>query len=54
MLLKVFQYPEYRFVFVEKTKSAKNIWEPVIEDVIILGFLMADASSKRQKNIHIL
>ena len=32
-----------------KTKSAKNIWEPVIEDVIILGFLMADTSSKRQK-----
>ena len=31
------------------TKFAKNIWEPVIENVIILGHLMADASSKRQK-----
>ena len=40
---------EYCFVLVEKTKSAKNIWEPVFEDVIILGFLMADTSSKRQK-----
>ena len=37
------------FVFVEKTKSAKNIWELVIEDVIILGFLLAYTSSKRQK-----
>ena len=39
-------------VLVEKTKSAKNIWEPVFEDVIILGFLMANTSSKRQ-NIYI-
>ena len=49
MLLTVYQYAEYPFVWVEKTKSAKNIWEPVFEDVIILGFLMADTSSKRQK-----
>ena len=33
----------------KKTKSAKNIWKPVFEDVIILGFLMADTSLKRQK-----
>ena len=32
----------------KKTTSVKNIWEPVFED-IILGFLMADTSSKRQK-----
>ena len=49
VLLTVYRYAEYRFVLVEKTKSAKNIWEPVFEDVIILGFLMADTSSKRQK-----
>ena len=30
MLLTVFQCAEYRFVLVEKTKSAKNIWELVI------------------------
>ena len=44
VLLTVFRYAEYRFILVEKTKSTKNIWEPVIENVIILGFLMADAS----------
>ena len=49
MLLTVFRYAVFHFVLVEKTKSAKNIWEPVIENVIILGFLMADTSSKRQK-----
>ena len=42
VLLTVLRYVEYRFVLVEKTKSAKNIWEPVIVNVIILGFLMAD------------
>ena len=30
-------------------KFTKNIWEPVIENVIILDHLMADTSSKRQK-----
>ena len=35
VLLTVFRYAEYRFVLVEKTKSAKNIWEPVIVKVII-------------------
>ena len=54
LVLTVCRYAEYRFVLVDKTKSAKNIWEPVFEDVIILDFLMADTSSKRQKNIHIL
>ena len=49
VLLTVFRYAVFRFVLVEKTKSAKNIWEPVIEEVIILGFLMADTSSKRPK-----
>ena len=44
VLLTVFRYAEYHFVLVEKTKSANNIWEPVIVNVIILGFLMADTS----------
>ena len=44
VLFTVFQYAEYCFVIVEKTKFAKNIWEPVIENVIILGSLMADTS----------
>ena len=35
VLLTVFRYAEYRFVLVEKTKSVKNIWEPVIVKVII-------------------
>ena len=33
-------------LLVKITKSARNIWEPVIESVIILGFIMADTSSK--------
>ena len=49
VLLTVFWYAVFPFVLVEKTKSTKNIWEPVIEEVIILGFLMADTSSKRPK-----
>ena len=49
VLLTVFRYAVFRFVLVKKTKSAKNIWEPVIEEVIILGFLMADTSAKRPK-----
>ena len=53
MLLTVYRYAEYRFVLVEKTKSANNVWEMVFEDVIILGFLMANTSSKRQ-NIYII
>ena len=44
VLLTVCRYAEYHFVLVEKTKSAKNIWEPVIVKVTILGFLMADTS----------
>ena len=31
-------------------KSANNILEPVIENIIILGFLMADTSS--QQNLY--
>ena len=46
VLLTVFRYAVFRFVLAEKTKSA-NIWEPVFENVIILGFLMADTSSKQ-------
>ena len=49
VLLAVFRYVVFRFVLVEKTKSAKNIWQPVLEDILILGFLMADTSSKQQK-----
>ena len=30
-------------------KLAKNIWEPVIENVIILGHLIADTSSKNKR-----
>ena len=52
VLLTVFRYAVFRFVLVEKTKSAKNIWEPIFENVIILGFIMADTSSKRQ-NVYI-
>ena len=51
VLLTIFWYAVFRFVLVEKTKSAKNIWEPVFENVIILGFLMADTSN--DKNTHI-
>ena len=43
VLLTVFWDVDYRFVLVEETKSAKNICEPVIVKVIILGFLMADS-----------
>ena len=46
VLLTVFRYVVYRFIVVEKTKSTKNICELVFENVIILGFLMADTSSK--------
>ena len=34
-------------------KFTKDIWEPVIENIIILGHLMADTSSKGQKNCEI-
>ena len=44
VLLTVSRYAEYRFVLVEKMRSAKNIWEPVIVNVIISGLLMADTS----------
>ena len=35
VLLMVFQYTVYHFIMIEKTKSAKNIWEPVIENITI-------------------
>ena len=35
------------FKVVKTMKSKKNIWEPVIEKVIILCFVMANASSKQ-------
>ena len=54
MCNSVFWYAVYCFVLVKKTKSAKHIWEPVIENIIILGFLMTDTLFKQQKNIHIL
>ena len=31
------------------TKSAKNIYVPVIENVIIIGFLMVNTLSKQQR-----
>ena len=43
------QYVVFRSFLVKITKFAKNIGEPVIENVIILGHLMANTSSKRQK-----
>ena len=43
------RYAVFRSFLTEITKFAKNIWEPVIENVILLGHLMADTSSKRQK-----
>ena len=35
VLLTVFWYAVFCFVLVEKTKSAKNIWEPVFKNVIV-------------------
>ena len=43
VLFTVFLYAVFCFILVEKMKSTKNIWEPVIENIIILG-LMADTS----------
>ena len=40
---------DFCFVVVETMKSAKNIWEPVIENIIILGILMADTSLNNKK-----
>ena len=48
VLLSVFRYMVYRFAMVE----TKNTWELVIENVIILGFLRADTSSKKQKSTY--
>ena len=39
----------FSLFWVKITKFKKNIWEPVIENVIILGHLMANTSSKQQK-----
>ena len=39
-------YPVYCFRVVERTKSEKNISETIIENVIILDFLIADILSK--------
>ena len=36
----------FRSFLAKITKFTKNIWELVIENVIILGHLMADTSSK--------
>ena len=38
VLLTVFRYAVFCSVFVDKTKSAKNILEPVIGNSIILAF----------------
>ena len=38
--------PVFHSLLVEITKYLKNIWQPVIENVIILGFVMVDTSSK--------
>ena len=46
VFLMVFWYAVFHFVLVEKTKSLNYIWEPVIENFIILGFLVTDISSK--------
>ena len=47
VLLTVNRYSVFGFIAVDKIKSAKNIWDPVIENNIILGFLMADPSLKQ-------
>ena len=47
VLLMVFWYAVYHFVLVEKTESAKNTWETVIGNMINLGFLIVDTSSKQ-------
>ena len=38
----------FSFVLVQITKFAKNIWAPVIENVIILGHLMANILSRQR------
>ena len=47
VLLMVNWYSVFHFSLVETAKSAKNTWEPVIENIIILGFLMADTLPKK-------
>ena len=42
-------YADFHSFVTKITKFAQNIWEPVIENVLILGFLMADTPSNRQK-----
>ena len=37
----------YIIVFVEMTKSAKNIKELVLENILILAFLLVNTSSKQ-------
>ena len=39
----------FRLFLAKITKFAKNIWEPVIDNIIILGHLMVNTSLKRQK-----
>ena len=39
----------FHFILEEATKSTKNIWKLVIEKVVVLGFLMANSSSKQYK-----
>ena len=47
VLLTVFRYALFRFVLVEKNEIRKEYLGIGFENFIILGFLMADTSSKR-------
>ena len=44
----------FRFIVTDATKLAKNIWEPIVENVIILGFLIADMSLNNKKCTHLV
>ena len=43
------QYSVFHLVVVQTTKSAKNNWEPVVENTIILGSIIPDTT----KNVYI-
>ena len=44
------RYAVFRSFLAYISKFTKSIWEPVIQNFIILGHLMANTSSRRQKN----
>ena len=54
VLLTVFRYAEYRFILVEKTKSAKNIWEPVIVKLLFKALLWLILHRNDKKYIYFI